>query len=64
MAKKPKKPTGIDLVREDVASLQDRVDVLAAKVAYLETFRPAIEIVREEPRAVSLWWRWCFGDGT
>lgn len=66
MAKKPAKPKAADLVKEDIASLQDQVNALAARVAFLETFRPAIEIVRdpEEPAPVSRWWRWCFGDGT
>lgn len=64
MAKKPAKPKPLDVLKEDVASLTDRVDALAARVAFLETFRPSIEVVRDGAKPVSLWWRWFFGDGT
>ena len=59
-AKKPAKPKEIDLVKEDVAALTDRLDALASRVAFLETFRPAIEVVSEPPPS-SPWWRRIFG---
>lgn len=57
--KKPAKPKDIDLVKEGVAALTDRLDALASRAAYLETFRPAIEVVSEPPLAP--WWRRIFG---
>lgn len=64
MAKKPARPKPTDAIRDDVSALSDRLDALAARVAFLETFRPAIEVVREQEKPVSNFWRWCFGDGT
>lgn len=60
MAKRPTaKPKDIDVVKEDVAALTDRLDALASRVAFLETFRPAIEVVSEPPPAP--WWRRILG---
>lgn len=59
-AKKPAaKPKGIDLVKEDIVSLTDRLDALASRVAFLETFRPAIEVSGTKPPAP--WWRRILG---
>lgn len=58
-AKKPAKKTEIALVREDLEALQDQCNALAARVAYLETFRPAVEVVSDQP--VVPWWRRIFG---
>lgn len=61
MAKRPTaKPKDIDVVKEDVAALTDRLDALASRVAYLETFRPAIEVVSEPPPPEP-WWRRILG---
>lgn len=60
MAKKPAKKTEIALVKEDLEALQDQCNALAARVAYLETFRPAIEVVREPVRSRT-WTEWFCG---
>lgn len=57
-AKKAAKPRDIDVVKEDLAALQEQVNALAARLAYMETFRPAIEVVRDEPRRTwTEWWQ-------
>lgn len=61
MAKKPVKKTEIAVVKEDLEALQDQCNALAARVAYLETFRPAIEVIREEPKRARTWTEWFCG---
>lgn len=61
MAKKAVKKTEIALVREDLEALQDECNALAARVAYLETFRPAIELIRDEPKRARTWTEWLCG---
>lgn len=61
MAKKPARKTEIALVREDLEALQDQCNALAARVAFLETFRPAIELIRDEPVRARTWTEWLCG---
>lgn len=61
MAKKPVKKTEIDMVREDLEALQDQCNALAARVAFLETFRPAVEVTRDEPARARTWTEWFCG---
>lgn len=58
MAKKAVKKTEIAVVKEDLEALQDQCNALAARLAYLETFRPAIEVAREEPKKLRTWTEW------
>ena len=55
MAKKAVKKTEIAAVKEDLEALQDQCNALAARLAYLETFRPAIEIVAGSPKKPKTW---------
>lgn len=62
MAKKPVKKREIDVVKEDLEALQDQCNALAARLAYMETFRPSIEVVKEEPRPTRTWMEFFRGD--
>ena len=61
MAKKAVKKSEIAVVKEDLESLQDQCNALAARLAYLETFRPAIELIRDEPVRARTWTEWLCG---